>query len=104
MTRRRQATRRPVLKRTEVCRRRTGPLGGHRCACAYGLIEPGCTFLYQVPKVFGIVSVQLQREVPVRVGSKSSARKSAIGGIRLRHRLADQRSVGQDSPSAARPA
>ena len=67
MTRRRQATRRPCPFTYRGMPTKDRAAWGPSLRLRLRPHRTGCTFLYQVPKVFGIVSVQLQREVPVRV-------------------------------------
>jgi hypothetical protein len=43
------------------------------------------------------VGIEQQRKVPVCVGSVFHARKMAVGAVGLRHRVADQRTLGRAS-------
>jgi hypothetical protein len=71
------------------------PRAGNRPS-SDGLVEPGCSFVEQVPERPGIVGVELERDVPMRVGPVLHTREATVRGVGFRHRLTDQYGFGQD--------
>src|SRR6476661_7832293 len=71
-------------------------LGRHIWTRADGFVKPGSALIEQIPEVIGIVGIECQRVMPVRIGSIHHPSKAALERVRLGHRLTDERAFGKD--------
>src|SRR6476661_2993360 len=71
-------------------------LGRHIWTRADGFIEPSGALIEQIPEVIGIVGIECQRVMPVRIRAIHHPRKAALKGVGFRHCFANERTFGED--------